>query len=143
MSFLEQPAHETVGPARGLGQRPDGGTLLVLGFEVGYQLGTRLSADPGGFHRFRHQLPPSASRTGCRRADHDPLIIFASGDTEENDSVAGFELPAADLSGEELTVRVGPQQADAFTCSVCLLVYHRNRYAGDRAGLSICRDCAR
>ncbi len=63
-------------------------------------------------------------------------------DVEETDTVEGFELPGADLSGEELLVRVVPQQADEFTCSVCFLVYHRHRYAGDRAGLPICRDCA-
>ena len=61
---------------------------------------------------------------------------------EETDTVEGFELPGADLSGEELTVRVVPQQADEFTCSVCFLLYHRHRYAGERAGLPICGDCA-
>jgi len=63
-------------------------------------------------------------------------------DVEETDTGEGFELPGADLSGEELSVRVVPQQADEFTCSVCFLLYHRHRYAGDRAGLPICRDCA-
>jgi len=50
--------------------------------------------------------------------------------------------PGADLSGEELSVRVVPKQADEFTCSTCFLVHHRHRYAGERAGLPICRDCA-
>jgi len=39
-------------------------------------------------------------------------------------------------------VRVVPKQADEFTCSTCFLVHHRHRYAGERAGLPICRDCA-
>jgi len=38
-------------------------------------------------------------------------------------------------------VRVVPKQADEFTCSVCFLVHHRHRHAGERAGLPICRDC--
>jgi len=30
--------------------------------------------------------------------------------------------PGADLSGEELSVRVVPKQADEFTCSACFLI---------------------
>jgi len=63
-------------------------------------------------------------------------------DVDEADTAEGFELPGADLSGEELLVRVVPKQADEFTCSTCFLVQHRHRYAGERAGLPICRDCA-
>ncbi len=63
-------------------------------------------------------------------------------DVEEADTAEGLELPGADLSGEELSVRVLPKQADEFTCSACFLVHHRHRYAGERAGLPICRDCA-
>jgi hypothetical protein len=55
-------------------------------------------------------------------------------DVEETDTAEGFELPGADLSGEELSVRVVPKQADEFTCSACFLVHHRHRYAGERAG---------
>ena len=53
-----------------------------------------------------------------------------------------LELPGADLSGEELTVRVVPKQEDEFTCSSCFLVHHRSRLAGERNGLPVCRDCA-
>ncbi len=63
-------------------------------------------------------------------------------DVEEADTAEGLELPGADLSGEELSVRVVPKQADEFTCSACFLVHHRHRYAGERAGLPICRDCS-
>jgi hypothetical protein len=63
-------------------------------------------------------------------------------DVDEADTTESFELPGADLSGEELSVRVVPKQADEFTCSTCFLVHHRHRYAGERAGLPICRDCA-
>ncbi len=63
-------------------------------------------------------------------------------DVEEPDTAEGLELPGADLSGEEFSVRVVPKQADEFTCAFCFLVHHRHRYAGERAGRPICRDCA-
>jgi len=61
---------------------------------------------------------------------------------DETDTAESFELPGADLSGEELTVRVLPKQADEFTCGSCFLVHHRSRLADQRGGLFICRDCA-
>ncbi|HLS49534.1 MAG TPA: DUF4193 domain-containing protein, partial [Actinomycetaceae bacterium] len=42
---------------------------------------------------------------------------------DEIEAAEGFELPGADLSGEELSVRVLPRQADEFTCSRCFLVH--------------------
>jgi hypothetical protein len=63
-------------------------------------------------------------------------------DVDESDTAENFELPGADLSGEELTVKVIPEQADEFTCSRCFLVHHRSRLAGERNGHLICRDCA-
>jgi enoyl-CoA hydratase/carnithine racemase len=48
----------------------------------------------------------------------------------------------ADLSGEELSVRVVPKQADEFTCSSCFLVHHRSRLAKEKNGEMICTDCA-
>jgi hypothetical protein len=56
--------------------------------------------------------------------------------------VESYELPGADLSGEEFTVIVMPKRADEFTCSSCFLVHHRSRLARDRNGDSICADCA-
>ena len=50
--------------------------------------------------------------------------------------------PGADLSGEELTVKVLPKQADEFTCSSCFLVHHRSRLAASKGGQFVCRDCA-
>ncbi|MDI3314455.1 MAG: DUF4193 domain-containing protein [Mycobacterium sp.] len=63
-------------------------------------------------------------------------------DVDESDSAESFELPGADLSGEELTVRVIPKQADEFTCSRCFLVQHRSRLASAQNGVMICTDCA-
>lgn len=61
-------------------------------------------------------------------------------DLDEGDN-GPIELPGADLSGEELTVRVLPRQADEFTCSGCFLVVHRSRLARQDSGGSLCRDC--
>ena len=59
------------------------------------------------------------------------------------EAVEGLELPGADLSGEELTVRVVPLQQDEFTCMTCFLVHHRTQLAGqDKHGQPICVDCA-
>ena len=63
-------------------------------------------------------------------------------DVDEADFNESLELPGADLSGEELTVKVLPKQADEFTCSSCFLVHHRSRLAGERNGRPVCRDCA-
>ena len=63
-------------------------------------------------------------------------------DEDETEAAEGFELPGADLSGEELSVRVLPRQADEFTCGSCFLVHHRSQLAEERDGLLICTECA-
>jgi hypothetical protein len=52
-----------------------------------------------------------------------------------------IELPGADLSDQELTVRVLPRQDDEFTCTRCFLVQHRSRLARHTRRESICQDC--
>ena len=66
----------------------------------------------------------------------------ATADIDESDPVESYELPGADLSDEELTVRVIPKQHDEFTCASCFLVHHRSRLARGRGGAQICTDCA-
>lgn len=66
----------------------------------------------------------------------------ASVDVDDSDTAESFELPGADLSGEELSVRVVPKQADEFTCTSCFLVYHRSRLARENGASRICVDCA-
>ncbi len=61
---------------------------------------------------------------------------------EDPNDVAFFDLPGADLSGEELSVTVVPQRADEFTCSSCFLVQHRSRMRASSSGLPVCADCA-
>ncbi|MGI9093740.1 MAG: DUF4193 domain-containing protein [Mycobacteriales bacterium] len=74
----------------------------------------------------------------ARRAEAQSATV----DTDEAELGETFELPGADLSREELTVKVLPKQADEFTCTSCFLVHHRSRLAGHRNGRPICRDCA-
>ena len=64
-------------------------------------------------------------------------------DEDEAEAAEAFELPGADLSHEELTVRVLPRQFDEFTCAGCFLVRHRSQIAEERAnGDAYCFDCA-
>ena len=72
------------------------------------------------------------------RADARTAVL----DLEDSDPVDSIDLPGADLSGEELTVRVVPKQADEFTCSSCFLVFHRSRLARDTNPTMVCADCA-
>jgi len=70
-----------------------------------------------------------------------PESSTATLDDDINDA-AFFELPGADLSGEELSVTVIPQQDDEFTCSSCFLVQHRSRLCSASFERPICADCA-
>lgn len=60
---------------------------------------------------------------------------------DEDEVVDSFDLPDADLTGEELSVRVVPKQADEFTCSSCFLVQHQNRLALQKGEQQLCVDC--
>src|SRR5947207_9797354 len=71
-----------------------------------------------------------------RSAAQSPVL-----DIDEVEAAEGFELPGADLSGEELTVSVVPMQADEFRCSRCFLVHHRSQRAATRDGADVCREC--
>lgn len=74
----------------------------------------------------------------ARRVDKSSSSV----DVDETDQAEGFELPGADLSGEELSVRVLPRQADEFTCAQCFLVHHRSQLYKEVKGQMVCRDCA-
>ncbi|MEN0134588.1 MAG: DUF4193 domain-containing protein [Rhodococcus sp. (in: high G+C Gram-positive bacteria)] len=73
--------------------------------------------------------------TASRKESQSPAV-----DIDDTDPAESFDLPGADLSGEEFTVRVIPKQSDEFTCTSCFLVHHRSRLAP--GGQLICRDCA-
>jgi len=66
----------------------------------------------------------------------------ASVDEDEAEAAEGYELPGADLSDQELAVRVLPRQADEFTCSRCFLVHHRSQLAYEKNGEMVCTECA-
>ncbi|MBM3722385.1 MAG: DUF4193 domain-containing protein [Actinomycetota bacterium] len=68
---------------------------------------------------------------------------IASGqiDVDEEDP-ENVELPGADLSGEELAVRVVPRQENEFTCSICFLVHHHTQLARGEGAKAVCKDCA-
>ena len=72
-----------------------------------------------------------------RRTDKATGLV----DMDEGDNES-LELPGADLSNEELSVRVLPRQADEFTCSTCFLVHHRSQLAREKDGQMVCVDCA-
>lgn len=74
----------------------------------------------------------------ARRVDK----VTSAVDEDETEAAEGFELPGADLSNEELSVRVLPRQADEFTCSKCFLVHHRSQLAKEVGGQPVCRECA-
>ncbi|WP_432541590.1 DUF4193 domain-containing protein [Kineococcus sp. SYSU DK002] len=79
------------------------------------------------------------------KAHRTDTTSSSSVDVDEADAAEGFELPGADLSGEELAVRVLPRQQDEFTCTSCFLVKHRSQLHAGRSssdGQLICNDCA-
>jgi hypothetical protein len=84
------------------------------------------------------QAEDSLKGLKARRDETQSGVVDVDTDVPGED----YELPGADLSGEELTMRVVPKRADEFTCAVCFLVHHRGRLAQDRQGRMICRDCA-
>lgn len=74
----------------------------------------------------------------ARRVDKAASTV----DVDETELAENLELPGADLSDENLSVRVLPRQADEFTCFSCFLVHHRSQLAGMRDGMPICKECA-
>jgi hypothetical protein len=82
----------------------------------------------------------AADQSELQRLASMPKLTTAVVDEDPNDSPF-FDLPGADLSGEELSVVVIPQRSDEFTCSCCFLVQHRNRLRFSNGGSQICADC--
>jgi predicted RNA-binding Zn-ribbon protein involved in translation (DUF1610 family) len=74
----------------------------------------------------------------ARRVDKSSSAV----DVDETELAESLELPGADLSNEELSVRVLPRQADEFTCSRCFLVHHRSQLAREDGNQYVCKECA-
>ena len=70
-----------------------------------------------------------------------PVQNWAVIDDEDAEAAEEFELPAADLPAEELTVMVVPRQPDEFVCTRCFLVHHHSQLASDPAGRQVCNEC--
>ena len=75
--------------------------------------------------------------TSRRKNDASTAVI----DVDDGDAIDSFDLPDADLTNEELTVRVVPKQADEFVCSSCFLVHHHSQLALLKDGQQFCNDC--
>ncbi|WP_291313728.1 DUF4193 domain-containing protein [Corynebacterium sp. UBA2622] len=68
--------------------------------------------------------------------------VAGSSMDDDGEIVDSFEIPAPDLSGEELNVTVVPRQEDEFTCASCFLVQKKNRLAyTEPDGSMVCLDC--
>ena len=64
-------------------------------------------------------------------------------DTDDGEIVEPFELPVADIAGEEFDMDVAPKGDDEFTCGSCFMVMHRSMIAIDNGdGFPLCQDCA-
>ncbi|KXI17984.1 hypothetical protein HMPREF3230_00492 [Gardnerella vaginalis] len=64
-------------------------------------------------------------------------------DDDENAIAEDYELPGADLSGEDASVTVIPMQGDEFICSECFLVKHRSQLAeSSTESQPVCKECA-
>ncbi|MEE2034504.1 DUF4193 domain-containing protein [Rhodococcus chondri] len=90
-----------------------------------------------------YDAPRTTDPAGATSAlDELDLKPTARADSDEAEVVESLELPGADLSGEELTVRVVPKQEDEFTCTRCFLVQHHSRKVSAAGEDPYCRDCA-
>ena len=74
----------------------------------------------------------------ARRADAKSGQV----DVDEEEEAQNIELPGADLSGEELAVRVVPRQDNEFTCSKCFLIHHASHLARGQGANAVCKECA-
>lgn len=74
----------------------------------------------------------------ARRADAKSGQV----DIDEEEEAQNIELPGADLSGEELAVRVVPRQENEFTCSKCFLIHHSSQLAKGQGANAVCKECA-
>jgi hypothetical protein len=91
--------------------------------------------------RTRPEDEPANESLEAIQAQRSAATQTAVIDTEDFDTAEGIDLPGADLSHEELTIQVVPEQLDEFTCGSCFLVRHRSQLARTTAGARYCTDC--
>jgi hypothetical protein len=125
------------GAARGMQRRPGGHKMTVRRVDI--RAGPRkagLMATDYDQPRTDDELGEDSLEELKARRDAQAGAV----DVDEAELAESLELPGADLSGEELTVRVVPRQADEFTCMSCFLVRHRSQLANEKK--MICKECA-
>lgn len=132
-----EPFHETrtiVGNITGFGfvERPNMGEAYLV------EKGTMATDYDAPRKSDEEMSEDSIEELKTRRNDKNSGKV----DEDEVEAAEAFELPGADLSHEELTVRVLPRQQDEFTCASCFLVRHRSQIAEERNGQYYCLDCA-
>ena len=91
--------------------------------------------------RVKPEDEPANESLEVIRAQRSATTQSPAIDLDDADTAEGIDLPGADLSHEELTVAVIPEQSDEFTCGACFLVRHRSQLARTSAGTSYCTDC--
>ena len=129
---LDPASVPAVTPASGARQAsPSPGAKAGLG-----QTSRRAAGLETGTTTLSASLPVSGPNAAVSFDTFSPVATFGKPDPFE----AELDLPGADLSAEELTVRVLPRQADEFTCKSCFLVHHRSQLADEKS--MVCTDCA-
>ena len=91
--------------------------------------------------RTRPEDEPANESLEAIQAQRSATTQTAVIDAEDIDTAEGIDLPGADLSHEELTVAVVPEQADEFICASCFLVRHRSQLAHQTSKAGYCTDC--
>ncbi|GGG63846.1 dUTPase [Kocuria dechangensis] len=91
--------------------------------------------------RTRAEDEPANESLEALRARTNTATRAPGIDLEDADTAEGIDLPGADLSHEELTVAVIPEQQDEFTCASCFLVRHRSQLARQKGDMTYCTDC--
>jgi hypothetical protein len=84
------------------------------------------------------------SRRSQRQRAQRHLGRWKRGESSGNrlEAAENLELPGADLSGEQLAVRVVPVQVDEFTCSRCFLIHHITQLAKGEGAKAVCKECS-
>src|ERR1700722_6873238 len=120
-------------------RRPERYTRAVIAHHLGGGWVTEMATDYDSPRKTDDDLSEdSLQELQARRMDKSSSTI----DLDQDDVAESLELPGADLSNEELSIRVIPKQADECSCPTCFIVHPRSQLAEDRNGQLICRECA-
>jgi len=100
-------------------------SVVVLGIELTNPFPQKFCEVAWLAATMRRDAPGSTARRGRRRSggatarQSSGLMSGIGEDAEDDAQIESFQLPGADLSAEELAVRVVPKKADEFVCSGC------------------------